>query len=140
MAEQLNSGTGGGGSGDSGGDGGGGGLPTLESRVKGIVASWLVGGILVFRDRVTGLMLDAQDAFLGALRSGGEPVAEAIAFVAGVPLDLVEMLSTQLSAIASAAGPLAPLVVIVAWALAAIITLSLLRFLWWVIPLVIPWL
>jgi len=141
MSSLLNSGTGGGGSGGgSGGSSGGGTSGGFRNRVLAIVASWLVGGILAFRDQVTGLFLDATGAFIGALESGGEPVADAIAIVAGVPIDLVELLTEQLASLASMAGPFAPLVVVVAWAIAAALVLGLIQFLWWLIPLVIPWL
>ena len=112
----------------------------LESRVLGIVATWIVGGILTFRDQVTQFILDAQDAFLFAVTSGGEAVAGAVSTVGSVPLLALDVLDAALSSVAASAGPFAPLVVVVAWGLAAFAVLALLRFLVWVVPLVIPWL
>ncbi len=140
-SEPVDSGSGGGSTstgstdGSSGGSTGG-----LRSRVLAIVASWLVGGILAFRDQVTAFFLGAQQAFIGALESGSEPIAESVAVVAQLPLDLVGLLTTELSAVAAMAGPFAPLVVVVAWAIAAMLALATVRFIWWLLPLVIPWL
>jgi len=111
-----------------------------ESFVISVVVSWVVGGILAFRDEVTQYLLDAQDAFLFALESGGGAVAGAITTVGSVPLFALDALDAALSAVAASAGPFAPLVVAVAWALAAFAVLALLRFLLWIVPLVIPWL
>lgn len=129
----------------SGSSGGGDGILAsnvqgLEGRVTAIVATWLVGGIIAFRDQVTALILGARQAFIGALEDGSEPVAGAIVTVAQVPLDLVGILTEQLAAVAAMAGPLAPVVVIVAWAIAAFLALAFVRFIWWLLPLVIPWL
>jgi len=112
----------------------------LESRVLGIVATWIVGGILAFRDQVTAFILVIQEQFLFALTSGGGAIADAVGAVGSVPLLAIDALETSLSSVAATAGPFAPLVVVLAWAFAVFATLALLRFLVWVVPLVIPWL
>lgn len=112
----------------------------LESRVLSIVTAWLVGLVFAFRDGVTGWIVAAREALLGALSGGGAAVLGAFATVGDVPIELFDLLETTFADLASLAGPFAPLVVLLMWAFVALAVIGLIRIVLWALPLVIPWL
>lgn len=121
-------------------DGGDGGSSWTESKIETVVATWVVGMIYAFRDRVLEALIQGREIFIGALEDGGASVMGAVVYVAEVPITIYDVLGTTLAGIAASAGPFAPIVVIIAWAIAGLLLAALVRFVVWLLPLVIPWL
>jgi len=101
-------------------------LDEFRDLVLETVAQWIVSGILSVIDEIGRIGLLIGDELLGAFASLGV-VARPFALVAETIIWLIEWYADTLVAIASASGPLAPVVLAVGFGTAILIGAGLVR-------------
>lgn len=104
-----------------------------RTKILGIVATWLVGGVLAIGEVGVGVVLDAGGvlAEVPALFFGS--IADGFGSAGGAILATLESLNAAIVAAASSAGPLAPVILLVGY---AALFLALIRGAMFVIDLV----
>lgn len=97
-------------------------LESPVSYIREIVLGLLVGGILSAVTFATEFGLAAISAWTGAIESGGGAVESSIVTIQTTALDALLIPFGLLDGLAASAGPFAPVVVALTWALTAALT------------------
>lgn len=91
-----------------------------RSTIAGIVAAWFFSAILAGVEFFIGLFFSTTEALNSSIEAVGGAILAGTSPIGSVPLTLVDVLAGSITSVASAGGPFAPALVVLAWGLVVI--------------------